>query len=416
MSKTLLVGIDVGSLDNAVCLMDDSGNQLGKVFPIPNSYSGAHQLEDRLQQIAQEHSFDSIKIATEATSLYDFHIADYLSSSQTLAPFNTRVYRFNAKLTRGFKKAYPDRDHTDPADAYIIADRLRFGRLPAPYSSQQPYLPLRRLTRYRLHLVETIAREKSLFLINLFLKFSHYSKVKPFSNTFGATSLALIDEFFSAEEIVARPLEELVDFIVQHGRNRFPNPQEIAETVKYVARESYRIRPELAHSVNLILASIMTSIRALTEALKSIEAAILKEFAAFPNTLQSVKGIGPVYAAGIFAEIGDIALFPTESQLARFAGLWWKKHSSGKFCAEETRLVKSANQYLRYYLIEAANSLRTHNETYRVYYQKKYKEVTKHQHKRALVLTARKLVRLVFALLSKKQLYDTDLVTVSAQR
>ncbi|SFK34822.1 hypothetical protein SAMN04488569_10251, partial [Marinilactibacillus piezotolerans] len=39
------------------------------------------------------------------------------------------------------------------------------------------------------------------------------------------------------------------------------------------------------------------------------------------------------------------------------------------------------------------------------YYQKKYKEVPKTQHKRALVLTARKLVRLVFALLSDHQLY-----------
>ena len=36
---------------------------------------------------------------------------------------------------------------------------------------------------------------------------------------------------------------------------------------------------------------------------------------------------------------------------------------------------------------------------------KKYKEVPKHQHKRALVLTARKLVRLVDVLLRNGQLY-----------
>ncbi len=60
---------------------------------------------------------------------------------------------------------------------------------------------------------------------------------------------------------------------------------------------------------------------------------------------------------------------------------------------------------MRYYLVQAANSLRVHNEEYKAYYQRKYYEVTKHQHKRALVLTARKLVRLVFALLSKGQIY-----------
>lgn len=54
--------------------------------------------------------------------------------------------------------------------------------------------------------------------------------------------------------------------------------------------------------------------------------------------------------------------------------------------------------------IKATNSLRAYNEEYRAYYQRKYREVNKHRHKRALVLTARKLVRLVFALLSENRM------------
>ncbi|SHF83845.1 hypothetical protein SAMN02746089_02637, partial [Caldanaerobius fijiensis DSM 17918] len=57
-------------------------------------------------------------------------------------------------------------------------------------------------------------------------------------------------------------------------------------------------------------------------------------------------------------------------------------------------------------LVEAANCVRIHAKEYADFYCKKYNEVTKHQHKRALVLTARKLVRLVFALLSKGQIYQ----------
>jgi len=71
-------------------------------------------------------------------------------------------------------------------------------------------------------------------------------------------------------------------------------------------------------------------------------------------------------------------------------------------------MSKSGNEYLRYYLIEAANALRVHNAEYRAYYETKFKEVTTHQHKRALVLTARKLVRLVYALLKKGQLYRAN--------
>ena len=139
-----------------------------------------------------------------------------------------------------------------------------------------------------------------------------------------------------------------------------------------------------------------------------MDKAIEKEFQAFPNTLQSIKGIGPVYSAGIFSEIGNIERFPREDALAKFAGLTWRSRQTGKFEAEETRMTKTGNQYLRYYLIEAANALRVHNAEYKAYYQNKYKEVTKHQHKRALALTARKLVRLVYALLKKGQLYNRN--------
>ncbi len=69
-------------------------------------------------------------------------------------------------------------------------------------------------------------------------------------------------------------------------------------------------------------------------------------------------------------------------------------------------MSKEGNRYLRYYLGEAANSLRQHNDEYGKYYRKKYNEVPKHQHKRALALTSRKFVRLVYGLLAKNQLYS----------
>lgn len=204
-------------------------------------------------------------------------------------------------------------------------------------------------------------------------------------------------------------LEELVKFLLKYGKNRFRNPKKVADKLKQVARESYRIRPSLASSVNLILTMTLQNIKALEKSLKKVDEAIEKEFRAFPNTLISVKGLGPVYSAGIFAEIGNIKKFSNQARLAKFAGLTWRKRSSGNFEAQITRMTKSGNEYLRYYLVEAANSLRVHSEEYKAYYQSKYREVTKHQHKRAVALTARKLVRLVFALLTKNQLYQPQI-------
>lgn len=101
-------------------------------------------------------------------------------------------------------------------------------------------------------------------------------------------------------------------------------------------------------------------------------------------------------------------MFASHNALAKFAGLTWRQHSSADFQAEVTRMTKSGNKYLRYYLIEAANSLRVHNEEYSSYYHSKFSEVTKHQHKRAVALTARKLVRLIFSLLMTNRLYQQN--------
>jgi hypothetical protein len=53
-------------------------------------------------------------------------------------------------------------------------------------------------------------------------------------------------------------------------------------------------------------------------------------------------------------------------------------------------LSKKGNRFLRYYLVEAADKLRQYQPEYQAYYARKYRETKKHQHKRALVLTARK--------------------------
>ncbi|BDP76919.1 hypothetical protein EfmAA242_11470 [Enterococcus faecium] len=121
--------------------------------------------------------------------------------------------------------------------------------------------------------------------------------------------------------------------------------------------------------------------------------------------LTSIPGVGKVYAAGLIAEIGQIERFEDQTKLAKYAGLSWKVNQSGNYQSQNTPLTKQGNRYFRYYLVEAANSVKNYLPEYKAFYQSKYKEVPKHQHKRALVLTARKFTRLVDTLLRKHQLY-----------
>lgn len=144
-------------------------------------------------------------------------------------------------------------------------------------------------------------------------------------------------------------------------------------------------------------------IKAMQSDLKKLDNLTAKHLEALPQTLNSIKGIGPVYAAGILAEVGEIKRFKNHKSLAKFAGLIWT--SIRRVEVRGYPHVRSGNKYLRYYLVEAANLIRLHDQGYGFFYRVKYEESHTHKHKITLFLTARKLVRLVYTLLRTNQIY-----------
>jgi transposase len=415
--STLFVGIDVSSKSNTLCALDYQGNKLLKL-EVLNNQPGAETILENILNCLNSNNLKYAVIALESTSFYSTHIANFLSSNERLLYFKPFVYCLNPKTVANYRKSFVDMDKTDPLDAYIIADFARCGRITSkPWRGAQ-YLALQRLTRHRLHLVEAITREKNYMVSNIYLKFSELAVLdkndKPFSNTYGVTSVAVLTEFLSLDEIVYTPVEELVEFVKDKGKNRFSDPYQTAKLLQKAASDSYRLDKVLYEPLNVAIASSFNVIKALENEIKAVDKAIEKTIKGLNTTeyesLISIPGIGPVLASGILAEIGSINAFDSHNALAKYAGLTWRTKQSGQYTSEDTRMTKTGNKYLRYYLIEAANSVKNHVPEYNEYYYKKYGEVTVHQHKRALALTSRKLVRLIFGLLTKNQIYSSNKV------
>ena len=296
--------------------------------------------------------------------------------------------------------------YNDWVDSFVIADCLRFGRINKEvYFGDYRYQALQNLTRARYFTVQNLVKEKQRFMNVLFKKYSTLTQQKVFSDTFGSTTLAVYEEFESAEELAGMDLHELAAFISKKGKNRFSYPEAVANAIQKAAQSSYRLPKTVNDSVNQVLSISITSIKALESQIKEFDKAISAQMQLLPNVLSSIDGIGPVFSAGIMAEIGDINRFENQAQLAKYAGLAWTQYQSGKFEAQTTKLIKSGNRFLRYYLCEAAFSLVRCDTEYSRFYHLKYNEVNRYQHKRALVLTARKFVRLVFRLLKDNRLY-----------
>ena len=410
MSNPLIVGVDVHSQTNRTCLLDREGEPQGKRLSTDNNRPGTQVLIARIAQAVHTGDFDSVRIAAEATNWYWFPLFQTLRQDPVLARWPLDLYLLNPRVTAKYKDSFSDKDKTDDSDAHIIADRLRtYSRqdLPAPFASDLAHLGLRFLTRYRYHLVQDLVREKNYCLAILYLKANAYREGHPFSDVFSATSRALIEEFASFEEVAAMPLEGLATWLDTQGKGRFPDPDKVARELQQVARDSYPLDPQLQPPVNYVLIWSFQLVNCLERQVQRVNSAIAAAMQGIPQTLDTIPGIGPVFSAGIIAEIGDLTRFNhDEAKVAQFAGLHWRKNESGQSKAEETHLTKRGNAYLRYYFCEAANAVRIRDAEYAAYYQRKHDEVRTHQHKRAIALTARKLVRLVVRLLTTNQSYQ----------
>lgn len=412
--STLFVGIDVSAKTNVVCAVNFNSDRLLEIS-VDNNQAGAEKLSAKLIEVLSVHSeFSEVAIALESTSFYSIHIANFLSSDINLLPYKPFVFCLNPKTVANYKKSFIGLSKTDPIDAFVIADYARVGRITnEPWRGSQ-FLALQRLTRHRLHLVECITREKTYMVSNMFLKFSEMAVLtnddKLFSNNYGATAQSILTEYLSLEDLVNSSTEELVEFVCKKSRNRLTDPLKTVEILQQAARNSYRLDKCLYEPITVSLASSYNCINTYQAEIKRIDKAIEKAIKGLNATeyqcLMSIPGIGPVYAAGILSEIGSVKAFPNNDALAKYAGLVWIKKQSGNFEAEDTSMSKAGNRYLRYYLIEAANSVKNHVSTYNDFYYKKYDEVKTHQHKRALALTSRKLIRLIFGLLNNNQLFS----------
>jgi len=404
MTNTLFVGIDVSKKSNVIRFTDSTGDTLS-LFNAPNNHDGAVKILEKLKDTILHTDFSSVTIGMESTSIYADHLAIFLRNDDFLKKWNAKVHILNAKQVSKFKESYPELPKNDNIDTLIIADYLRFGRIAKEVNLDEKYIALRNLTRARFQVAQNLSREKTRFLETLFYKFSALDSSKIFSDTFGATSIAVISEFFSVDDINDMPLENLADFVAQKSKNSFTDPQKIATELKAAARSSYRLSQTVNDSLNQLLAVRLVGIKSLQQQIKDLDKAISSYMQLFPDILSSIPGFGPVYSAGILAEIADIHRFNNHAALAKYAGITWSRYQSGSFEASNTKLILSGNKYLKYYFLEAANKVRMHDTEFRRFYQSKFKEVPKHQHKRALALTARKLVRLVHALLDTNRLY-----------
>ncbi len=421
----LQVGIDVGKNNVDLALLAPGGELLQKHHSFANSAVGYVQASRLLLEVLRSHAYGGVDIAAEATSYYWLPFFYQLAQDPLLADFHPRQLLINAGWVKWFKKSMAPDHKSDTSDPYYIAERLR--SLPGKnwWQLDEHWLALRLRTRLHAHLSKSLVREKSYYQIFLFLNHSAYTQAEPFSDIFGVLSQTLLDQPELLEELNQLPDPELAARLDELSTHHLRDPLQTAARLKQALQESFPVPANLQPALRGTLHHLSLIIQALQEQIQTLDAEIRTLVQNdYPEVayLQSVPGVGPISASGIAAEIAGLQRFEdppkwdnrrnayrprtlreVEDAVAKFAGLWWPQNASGQFVAEDRPLSKRGNAYLRYYLILAADHMRRDIPSYSRFYLLKYNQVTKHQHKRALVLTARKAVGLFVGLLHHRE-------------
>jgi len=390
----------------------------------PNNWPGFQQLKQDL--LTELNQVGPVRLTTvgESTGPYWWHAFYQFGHDEALQPFSPQLALLNPARVKGYRKAMAEQDKADPDDARLIDQYYRAVGVDHPYQFPDRYLRLRTFTRAYARVTHTLASEKAYLLSVLYLWGSEYQRRegKPFSNLFGATSLYVLDEFADIQAIAAIPLEELTTLLAQRSGHTFSDPQANASKLHQAALHSYPIPAPLADALHRVIQHTLAHIRFLSDNQKAYRQLIEQELATLPEAKRALdfKGLGPILVAGCLSEIQDTTRFVTgdkfdrrlkqrrprtyhdgQASVAKLAGLWWPRHDSGHVQGLQPYLARERNPYLRYWLVQAAHTLQRYQPDYHRFYWKKYREALSHHHKRAIVLTARKAVRLVFALLHK---------------
>ena len=314
----MIIGIDVAKNSLVAHAMDDQGENIFHSYSVDNNRPGCLKLINLIANNANLLKPDIIKVGMEATNVFWEHCYRLLKENEKLnTNFNLKLYTINPKVISNFKKSYTDLPKTDSIDAWVIADRMRFGRVKHSAPPESVYRPLRQIMRYRFNLAQNIKAEKARALNLVFLKFSDYDQKSPFG-TFSKASMALLENY-TLEEIVNTDIKDLAAFLYENSNNRLGGSTPIDKIItglKKAARNSYRLKPEIDQAITQTLSMTFDNIRFYQRQNKKLKNVISRQLKAIPQTLTTVDGIGPIFAAGMISEIGDINSFNNQANLA----------------------------------------------------------------------------------------------------
>jgi transposase len=390
--SALYIGIDVSKDFFTAQAIDGKGNKCF-YLELAMTADGFSQLLKAITSHCKD--IARVTVAMESTGCYHINLFSFLTYK------GIRCIIINPLLTANFARLSLRKTKTDKKDAFTIAQFLLVHKDSLLKTDLSPDMQdLKDLAREHESLTTLIAGMKNDIRRMLQITFPELETV---CNIFSETILNLLRQFPSAHLIkIAKP--NIIAKALLHEDKR-KKTSVSAEDIMKAAKGSVASH---GAAKEIILPEKISTLQHLVEKKNRIKKALVDACENMMiediEIITSIGGISNITASRLLAEIGDYRAFSTYKHLIAFAGLDPSVHQSGKF-EGVSRISKRGNRHLRYIIYLMTTCVVRGNNIFRSYYQKRRSEGQ--PFKKAIIATAHKLVRVIFAMLSNRTTYKS---------
>jgi len=386
---SLFIGIDVSKDSFSASGLDEGGN---KLFSLVVNMDRAGFSE--FMKAISSHSKDlsDVVVAMESTGSYHMNLFSFLTSQ------GIRTIVVNPLLIKNFSKLSLRKTKTDKKDAHTIARFLFAQRDSLDQFSAHHHKDLKDIARERESILKLIGSTKN--DIKRMLK-STFPELERICDVFGDVMLLFLQKYPSARLVRETNPESIIQAF-QHRDKRFKVSTPKEEIIKAAQNSIASDHPALEQILPAKIQTLLFLNDRLDEVTKMLiqwcESTMKEDL----KIITSIHGINTKTAAPFLAEMGDHRNYKTYKNFIAFSGLDPSVNESGTFIGM-SKLSKRGNRHLRRIIYLMTFCAIRIKGPFKSYFLKRRNEGL--PFKKALFATAHKLIRTIFAMLTKRTYY-----------
>jgi len=409
------IGIDIAKAFSVCCVIDDKEEMIIKPFPFNSSTGGFKKLINNI--VSLNCDITDIIIGMEATGLLFENLYRYLLDLNynviLLNPYQTAQYR--NMVTMKYVK-------NDNIDSLIISLLIKSGRYSKGYVNEEQLQSLKVLFRHKENIkdkLKSLKRETSSLLAVVFPELD-----KVIKDPYNVSGLILLNKYPTAKHFEYVTVERILKLFRKTKGNNFNKAK--AELLLSIAKDT--IYSGVAKDARaFFIRSNITLIRALQEQIKSLEDEMIKIFdkpiesseitkededyiSSVLDNLRTIPGVSDKTLLALLAECGNLDRFKDAKSLIGYLGLYPTQEQSGN-TLKYGHLAKRGAKYAKKALYLASVAAVQHNSELKQIFRNQV--ASGRAKKEALIIVARKLAYIIWAIYNHNQPYNPARVFVA---